>query len=169
VTRSIEGQVAAILTGTVLALHFAQFQSFTVTVHPVNQSGASSREVADIDIKQNGEMFVAVEVKDKPFTDQDIDHAAFKAGHYGLKTITLIMGTKGKYVGSSLNQATAKVLAKRGVTVICVDILPFIRSIITLLPNLTFSEFLVQVRQCAHQARVKDAVLEHLAAVTKSM
>jgi hypothetical protein len=169
VAQSIEGQVAAILTGTVLTLHFAQFKSFTVTVHPVNQSGASSREVADIDIQQNGKIFVAVEVKDKPFTDQDLDHAAFKASHSGLKSITFIMGTKGKYVGKSITQATHKVLTDYDVNIVLIDILPFTRSLITLLPNLTFSEFLAQLQQCGHQARVKDAVLEHLADVVKSI
>jgi hypothetical protein len=169
VAQSIEGQVAAILIGTVLTLHFAQFPSSTVTVHPVNQSGASSREVADIDIKQNGAIFVAVEVKDKSFTNQDIDHAAFKASHYGLKSITFIVGIKGKYVGSSLPQATHKVLAECGVNIVLIDILAFTRSIITLLPNLTLSESLAQLQQCGHQARVKDAVLEHLANVLKSI
>jgi hypothetical protein len=81
----------------------------------------------------------------------------------------LIIGTKGKYVGSSLTQAAAKVLAEYGVSIILIDILPFTRSIITLLPNLTFSEFLAQLQRCGHQARVKDAVLEHLTAVTKAM
>jgi hypothetical protein len=168
VAQSIEGQVAAILTGTVLTLHFAQFTSFAVTVHPANQSGASSREVADIDIKQNGKIFVAVEVKDKPFTDQDLDHAAFKASHYGLTSITFIVGTKGKYIGSSLPQATHKVLAECGVNIVLIDILSFARSIVTLLPNLTLTEFLTQLQQCSHQARVKDAVLEHLANVLRS-
>jgi hypothetical protein len=169
VAQSIEGQVAAILTGTVLTLHFAQFKSFGVTVHPVNQSGASSREVADIDIKQNGKIFVAIEVKDKPFTDQDLDHAAFKASHHGLKSITFIMGTKGSYVGTSVTQAAHKVLTECGVNIILVDILPFTRSLIALLPNLTFSEFLAHLQQCAHQARVKDSVLEHLADAVKSI
>ncbi len=79
VTRSIEGQVAAIVTGAILSGYFDQFEDFEVIVHPVNQSGASSKEVADIDIKQGGKIFVAVEIKDKQFSEQDVDHAAFKA------------------------------------------------------------------------------------------
>ena len=82
--RSIEGQVAAIVAGTILSIYFEQFEGFQVIVHPVNQSGASSNEVSDIDIKKNGKIFVAVEVKDKQFSEQDVDHAAFKASQYGL-------------------------------------------------------------------------------------
>ena len=92
VTRSIEGQVAAIVSGTILSAYFDQFEGFEVTVHPVNQSGASSNEVADVDIKKNGKIFVAVEVKDKRFSEQDVDHAAFKASQYGLNSITFVIG-----------------------------------------------------------------------------
>jgi SacI restriction endonuclease len=35
-------------------MYFDQFEGFDVIVHPVNQSGASSNEIADIDIKRAG-------------------------------------------------------------------------------------------------------------------
>ena len=95
VTKSIEGQVAALVAGTALSMYFEQFEGFEVIVHPVNQSGASSNEIADIDIKQNGKIFVAIEVKDKQFSEQDVDHAAFKVSQYGLKSITFIIGING--------------------------------------------------------------------------
>jgi hypothetical protein len=110
VTKSIEGQVAAIITGTILSIYFEQFDDFEVIVHPVNQSGASSNEVADIDIKKNGKIFVAVEVKDKQFSEQDIDHAAFKASQYDLKSITFVSGVNGNFIGSSCEQVAKTVL-----------------------------------------------------------
>ena len=104
VTRSIEGQVAAIVAGTILSIYFDQFEDFEVIVHPVNQSGSSSNEVADVDIKKNGKIFVVFEVKDKPFSEQDVDHAAFKASQYGLNLITFIIGVNGACMGSSREQ-----------------------------------------------------------------
>ena len=92
VTKSIQGQVAAIVVGTVLSIYFDQFEGFEVIVHPVNQSGASSKEVADIDIKKNGKIFVVCEVKDKQFSEQDVDHAAFKASQHSLNSITFVIG-----------------------------------------------------------------------------
>ncbi len=162
VSESIGGQVAAILTGTVLSLYFEQFEFFEVIVHPVNQSGASSREVADIDIKRNGEIFVAVEVKDKQFTDRDLDHAAFKASQYGLKSISFITGTNGVYAGGSLEQAREDILAERGVSIVLVDLLSFVKSIVALCPDLSFVIFLQKLQNCATGARVKDEVLEHI-------
>jgi hypothetical protein len=162
VSKSLGGQVAAILMGTFLSLYFEQFEFFEVIVHPVNQSGASSKEVADIDIKKNGEIFLVFEMKDKQFTDQDLDHAAFKASQYGLKSISFITGTSGVYVGESLEQAEENILAERGVSIVLVDLLSFVRSIVALCPDLSFVEFLQRLQNCAMSARVKDEVLEHI-------
>jgi hypothetical protein len=162
VAKSIEGQVAAILTGSVLSLYFDQFDNFEVIVHPVNQSGDSSKEVADIDIKKNGEIFVAVEVKDKQFNDQDIDHAASKASQYGLKSITFVIGANGEYIGSSLEQVAKNVLVRRNINVVLIDLMSYVKSIITLCPEISFSVFLEKIQYCAKRARVKDRVLEHI-------
>ena len=162
VTKSIEGQVAAILTGTVVSLHFEQFENFEVIVHPVNQSGASSNEVADIDIKKNGKIFVAIEVKDKQFNEQDVDHAASKASQYGLKSITFVIGANGANIGLPSEQIAKNVLHKRNINVVFVDLISYIRSVITLCPEISFASFLEKLQYCAKKARVKDGFFEHI-------
>ena len=162
VTKSIEGQVAALTVGTTLSLYFELFEGFEVIIHPVNQSGASSNEVADIDIKKNDKIFVAVEVKDKIFSVQDVDHAAFKANQYGLKSLTFIIGVHGACVGSSLENVAQTVFQERGVNVIFVDLISFVRSLIALCPSLSFTTFFAKLQDCASTIRVKDDVLEHL-------
>lgn len=169
VIRSIEGQVAAILSGTILSTYFDQLEGFEVTVHPVNQSGASSNEVADVDIKKNGKIFVAVEVKDKQFNEQDVDHAAFKASQYGLKSITFVIGVNGTCMGSSLEQVAKTVLITRSVNVIFVDLVSFVRSIIALCPELSFATFFAKLQYCAISARVKDEMFEHIEQTLDSM
>ncbi|WP_068816512.1 restriction endonuclease, SacI family [Phormidesmis priestleyi] len=169
VTKSIEGQVAAIVTGTILSTYFDQFEGFEVIVHPVNQSGASSNEVADIDIKKNGKNFVAVEVKDKQFSEQDVDHAAFKASQYGLKSITFVIGVNGICIGSSLEQIATTVLLTRNVNVIFVDLVPFIRAVIALGPEFPFANFFAKLQYYAIVTRVRDEVYEHIEHVFQSM
>jgi hypothetical protein len=169
VTKSIEGQVAAIVSGTILSIYFEQFEGFEVTVHPVNQSGASSNEVADIDIKKNGKIFVAVEVKDKQFSEQDVDHAAFKASQYGLKSITFVIGVNGRCMGSSLEQVAKTVLITRNVNVVFVDLVSFVRSVIALCPELHFSTFFAKLQYCAVSARVRDEMFEHIEYVSQSV
>lgn len=169
VTKSIEGQVAAIVAGTILSSYFDQFEGFEVIVHPVNQSGASSNEVADIDIRKNGRIFVAVEVKDKQFSEPDVDHAAFKASQYGLKSITFVIGVNGAYIGSSLEQVAKTVLLTRGVNVIFVDLVSFVRSISALCPELSSTTFLTKLQYYAISARVRDEVFEHIERVVQSV
>ena len=169
VTKSIEGQVAAIVTGTILSAYFEQFEGFEVIVHPVNQSGASSNEVSDIDIKKNDRIFVAVEVKDKQFSEQDVDHAAFKASQYGLRSITFVVGVSGSCIGSSREQIANAVLLKRGVNVIFVDLVPFMASIIALHPELSFVTFFSKLQSCAVSARVKDEVYKHIEQTFQSL
>jgi len=169
VTKSIEGQVAAIVSGTILSTYFDQFEGFEVTVHPVNQSGASSNEVADVDIKKNGKIFVAVEVKDKQFSEQDVDHAAFKASQYGLKSITFVIGVNGTCIGSSLEQVAKTVLITRSVNVIFVDLVSFMRSVIALCPELPFATFFAKLQYYAISARVRDEMFEHIERVFQSI
>lgn len=169
VMKSIEGQVAAIVSGTVLSTYFDQFEGFEVTVHPVNQSGASSNEVADIDIKKNGKIFVAVEIKDKQFSEQDVDHAAFKASQYGLNSITFVIGVNGTCVGSSLEQVAKAVLITRSVNVIFVEIVSFIRPLIALCPDISFTIFFTKLQYCATRARVRDEVFDHIERVFQSI
>jgi hypothetical protein len=169
VTRSIEGQVAAIVAGTILSIYFDQFEGFEVIVHSVNQSGASSNEVADIDIKKNGKIFVVFEVKDKQFSEQDVDHAAFKASQYGLNSITFIIGVNGTCVGSSLEQVAKTIFLARSVNVIFIDLLSFVRSLIALCPDLSFAAFFEKLQYCAIRARVRDEVFEHIESIFQSI
>ncbi|NER00673.1 MAG: restriction endonuclease, SacI family, partial [Cyanothece sp. SIO2G6] len=169
IIRSIEGQVAAIVTGTVLSIYFDQFTGFEVVVHPVNQSGASPNEVADIDIKMNGKIFVVFEVKDKQFSWQDVDHAAFKASQYGLNSITFIIGVNGACVGLSLEQVAKDIFLARSVNVIFIDLPSFVRSVIALCPALGFATFLEKLQYYAIGARVKDEVFEHIESIFHSM
>jgi hypothetical protein len=48
-----------------------------VMPHPVNQSGASGKQMGDIDIfKADGSPYLALELKDKPFTESELAKAA---------------------------------------------------------------------------------------------
>lgn len=82
---SNEGENCALLTG--LAFNFLSLSmsgTFDIRVHPVNQSGASSKEVLDIDVYSKNELRFTAEVKDKEYFREDVDHAANKvrlAGH----------------------------------------------------------------------------------------
>lgn len=77
--ESFEGETSAIVVGTLEKIFHRRFsKSFRVIAHKVNQSGASSKEVGDIDIYKEDRFYYSIEVKDKRFTAYDLEHAINK-------------------------------------------------------------------------------------------
>ena len=77
-----------------LAAFFRTFygKDTEVLVHPSTESGASSKEVGDIDLNFTDGRRYAVEVKDKPFTKIDVDHACGKAALAGVRRVIFAVG-----------------------------------------------------------------------------
>jgi len=69
-----EGQNLTVGTYVLLNLLF-ESRNLVFNPHKLNQSGASSKEIADLDIFENDKYLIGVEIKDKRFTPADIDHA----------------------------------------------------------------------------------------------
>ena len=67
-------------------------------VHPATESGASSKEVGDIDIELQDGNKIAVEVKDKPYTDVDVNHACEKAMSAGVGKVIFAVGSSAEKV-----------------------------------------------------------------------
>jgi len=79
VKRSFEGESSAIIIGTLESLYYNYLDSkYSVKTHKVNQSGASSKEVGDIDVFDRDILYYSIEVKDKNFTEYDVEHALNK-------------------------------------------------------------------------------------------
>lgn len=89
--KSYEGETSAVVVGTLEKIfHSRKKGEFKVITHKVNQSGASSKEVGDVDIFKEGQFHYAVEIKDKKFTAYDLEHA--------FKKIIENSGKKGQFV-----------------------------------------------------------------------
>lgn len=61
-------------------------------VHPITESGASPKEVGDIDLTLKDGCPVAVEVKDKLYRDVDVQHACEKALKAGVHHVIFAFG-----------------------------------------------------------------------------
>lgn len=65
--------------------------SLTVKSHPTNQSGASSKEVSDIDIiDENAQVVRCYEIKDKDFNVADVRHAIKKVINSSITNLTFV-------------------------------------------------------------------------------
>lgn len=103
-SASNDGESCALLTG--LAFHFLSYtlaEVLDIRVHPVNQSGASSREVLDVDVYVDEQLRYTAEVKDKPFTHADVDHAANKVQQAGFNTMFFVTGPSASTYLSALD------------------------------------------------------------------
>ena len=80
VKRSLEGETLVIIVGALeLLMHEYLEGNYSVFTHKINQSGASSNEIGDIDVYSDGKFYYSIEVKDKNFNEYDVEHAFNKA------------------------------------------------------------------------------------------
>lgn len=97
-TKPMEGESSAILVATYEILFNQNIdKSIKVIPHKVNQSGASSKEIGDIDIFKNDSYFYSIEVKDKDFNQYDIQHAIEKVIKNSGNKAAFIYGINAKY------------------------------------------------------------------------
>jgi hypothetical protein len=95
--QSCEGQSAALVADILFELIYQKIQpTLDVSSHPVNQSGKSSNEVLDIDIKETNKVICSLEVKDKKVLITDINHMFKKAKDKGVLNLGIILGPKGE-------------------------------------------------------------------------
>ena len=63
-------------------------------LNPVNQCGASGREVSDLDIYVGNTLSLSTELKDKQFSETDVQHAADKVIASGGTRMLFIKGPR---------------------------------------------------------------------------
>lgn len=80
----------------------------------MNESGASSKEVGDIDIFDNeGNIVTSIEVKDKDFAKIDVEHAIKKFAYARLKKTLFIYGDAVMFDEEEVNES-AKEYGRNG-------------------------------------------------------
>ena len=72
------------------------FPAANLIIHHVNEAGASSHQYGDIDVAFPGGRVYAVEVKDKPFDGNDVDHAATLALNRNARKLIWAIGPHGE-------------------------------------------------------------------------
>lgn len=99
--HNIEGEALTVATGVCFA-HLGVGGKYKMQFHPVNQSGASSNEVCDIDILDTELDCVVygIEVKDKEFSETDVLHAVRKCKEGGVGSLSFI--TRAKYLKTAV-------------------------------------------------------------------
>ena len=128
--ENFEGEALTVVISGLFELYMASISDdYFVEVHPVNQSGASSNEVSDLDVYKSGILFIANELKDKAFTEQDVRHAADKVIALGKAHMNFIVGRHGSYNSTEIRQCVSEYMMKDFV----INVVPVDSVVLTLL------------------------------------
>ena len=159
--ENYEGEILTLVIAGIFELFLCDEEDYEVEVHPVNQSGASSKEVSDLDVYKNGKLYVANELKDKPFVDTDIRHAADKVIEAGKSQLNFIVGRQGSCSQDMIDNCTQEYLHKNFViNVIAVD--DFLLSLMTLIEKIDLDHFLKYLIEVGINTKFKEATVDFI-------
>jgi len=159
-SKSIEGETSAIIVGSLeLLLHQYMKGSYTVKTHKVNQSGASSKEVGDIDVYSDGKFYYSIEVKDKNFNKYDVEHAFNKVLDNKGKKAAFVYGTQVDFNEEEVFQK-AKEFEENGLFVLIQNLNSHIRNILHRLPDCTKQDFIKSLKTTSESVNCKEQTKE---------
>ena len=169
IDKSHEGETCAIIIGTLESMLHQTFNAdCMVRTHKVNQSGASSKEVGDIDIYINKKFSHAIEVKDKDFTPYDLEHAFNK--------IIKNKGNKGAFIfGPHANHDKKAIavkinkLEKEGFFVLFTDIQSYIKDTLFKIPSYSKKDFADDLLHTASEINCKDSTKKWIHTLMKTL
>lgn len=168
--QSFGGESLALATGGLLTLLLNEHpQDISINVHTVNQSGASSKEISDIDVYRKDTILYTIEVKDKMYSSKDVTHAVNKASKSKADRMMFITGPRGSLNDKQKNQADLiKEASEKGIYLSFYSYKEFTRMVLSLAileDEQTFFNILFNI---ANNARMKRETILYLIEVSKS-
>ena len=156
IKKSFEGETSAIIIGTLEGLlHKYLDGNFKVITHKVNQSGASSKEIGDIDVYKEDVFYYSIEVKDKDFNEYDIEHAFNKVLKHKGEKAAFIYGIHANFNYDSIQKIVSR-YSNCGMFVVVQDIITHIKNILFRLPKCIKNEFIIQLIDVANTINCKE-------------
>lgn len=162
VVRSCEGESLALSVAILFELLAkAQGGNLHVFSHPVNQSGASSNEISDVDVfEADGETpRYCCEAKDKPYTRADIDHAVGKVADNKHSSMLFVSGPNAR-TSENLPAIVMEYEAK-GFDLTFLSSSAFASGIIALAPSTTWADITTIINRHLAWMRAKEETIIH--------
>jgi hypothetical protein len=142
--------------------------NYVINVHPVNQSGASSKEVSDMDIYRNGALFITNEIKDKIFNAHDVNHAVNKVIASGQNKLFFIKGLSSSLADTNTSEAEIERYWIEKDFVLCFStIADFAKVILNLSSAAPLSDIFAFIYDKANSTKFKEKTKRHLLEVAK--
>ena len=159
-SQSFEGEVLTLLVAGVYHLFF-RGENALVEVHPVNQCGASGREISDLDVYVDGVLISSNELKDKNYTESDVRHAADKVIQAGGDRMLFIEGPRSSPVGI-FKIAIENEYRDRNFLLYIIGYKNFFATLLGSMKVIDCQEFMRFILSIAHETKFKEEVIEYL-------
>ena len=158
--RSYEGEVLTLLVAGVYRLLY-KGKNALVEVHPVNQCGASSHEISDLDIYVDGVLVSSNELKDKDYTEPDVRHAADKVLQSGGNKMLFIEGPRSTADGD-FKATIEHEYCDRNFMLYIISYRDFFATLLGAMEEIDCHEFVEFILTTAHETKFKEEVIEYL-------
>ena len=160
-SNSFEGEVLTLMVAGIYNLLYLDNPQITVEVHPVNQSGASGREVSDLDIYYEKQLIVSNELKDKSYSETDVRHAADKVIASGGTRMLFIEGPHAT-PNKDFKSAVEKKYASHNFQLSIVSYEEFFSTLVNIIPRIDCQSFIHFIINSAMNTKFKQPVIEYL-------
>lgn len=159
VSKTFGGETCVLVVSTVESFYWGE--GYSVRPHKVNESGSSTKEIGDIDIYDAAGIVVAsIEVKDKVFSKEDVDHAIGKFRASGVDRTMFVYGRSAKFERSEVFQVAAR-YGRTGYFCSVIGIVDYAKLRLThMMHENTLADFVEQMLCCARKINAADCTVE---------
>ena len=162
IEESFEGETCAAVVGAVEKQFYACLKGeYRVEVHKVNECGASSKEVGDIDVYENDKCFYSIEVKDKAFTVYDVEHAFNKMIAAQVKRGSFVYGPRATFDEDKIKITLYNFEEKKFVTLF-MGVLPYVRLVLFQTPQVETKNFIQMLLNTTREINAKDCTIQRV-------
>lgn len=95
------GDALVLAVSALYRIRYPSSEGYKVIPHPVNQPGSSKRQLSDLDLEKDGTPILGTELKDKPFSVDDVRRAAETAAAGNVSGVLFVSGRSGSLSGQT--------------------------------------------------------------------
>lgn len=159
IEQSFEGETCAAVVGAVEKQFYSCLKGeYRVEVHKVNECGASSKEIGDIDVYEEDKCFYSIEVKDKAFTVYDVEHAFNKMISANVKRGSFVYGPRATFDESQVKIRLYDFEQKKFVTLF-MGVLPYVRLVLFQTPRVETNNFIQLLLDTTREINAKECTI----------
>lgn len=169
IEESFEGETCAAVVGAVEKQFYSCLKGeYRVVAHKVNESGASSKEIGDIDVYEKDKCFYSVEVKDKAFTVYDVEHAFNKMIAAHVNRGSFVYGPRATFDEEKV-KITLYSFEQRKFVTLFMGVLPYVRLVLFQTPRVDTRSFLQLLLDTTREINAKPRTIQRVHALAAAM